>query len=132
MKKALKVILVTGGAGFVGTNLINFLLKKTTYKIISIDNYSSGSKKNHIKNKRVKYIKADTKNISQIIKSPKNINFVVVDVENGLQPNENTKKIIYESFKTKDNIAIGLENLSDKDRLGFYDSKNRKTILKFY
>ncbi len=43
-------IVITGGAGFVGTNLINLLLKKTKYKIISIDNYSSGSKKNHIKN----------------------------------------------------------------------------------
>ena len=36
------------------------------------------------------------------------------------------KKIIYESFKTKDNIIVGLENLSVKDRLGFYDSKNEK------
>ena len=42
-------IIVTGGAGFVGTNLITLLLKKTKFKIISIDNYSSGSK-NHIKN----------------------------------------------------------------------------------
>ena len=45
MKK--KYIVVTGGAGFVGTNLIELLLKKTKYKIISIDNYSSGSKKNY-------------------------------------------------------------------------------------
>ena len=66
-------ILVTGGAGFVGTNLIELLLKKTNYKIVSIDNYSSGSKRNHIKNKRVKYIKSETKNISQIIKKPKEI-----------------------------------------------------------
>jgi len=71
--KKLGKILITGGAGFVGTNLINFLLKKTQNKIISLDNYSSGSKKNHIKNKRVKYIKGDTKNISQIIKDPKDI-----------------------------------------------------------
>jgi UDP-glucose 4-epimerase len=69
-------IIVTGGAGFVGTNLINLLLKKTKYNIISIDNYSSGYKKNHIKNKRVKYIKADTKNIFQILKKPKNINSI--------------------------------------------------------
>ncbi len=49
-------IIVTGGAGFVGSNLIEFLIKKTNKKIISIDNYSSGTKKNHIKSKQVKYI----------------------------------------------------------------------------
>ena len=59
-----KLIIVTGGAGFVGTNLIEYFLKKTNYRIISIDNYSSGSKKNHINNKRVRYIQDDTKNIS--------------------------------------------------------------------
>ena len=74
MKK--NTLVITGGAGFVGTNLINLLLKKTKYNIISIDNYSSGYKKNHIKNKRVKYIKADTKNIFQILKKPKNINSI--------------------------------------------------------
>ena len=56
-------IIITGGAGFVGSNLINLFLKKTKYKIVSIDNYSSGFKKNHIKNKRVTYLKGDTKNI---------------------------------------------------------------------
>ena len=44
------IIIVTGGAGFVGTNMIKLLLKKTNSKIISLDNYSSGSKKNHIEN----------------------------------------------------------------------------------
>ena len=52
-----KILVVTGGAGFVGSNLIEFLLKKTKYKIISLDDYSSGSKKNHIYNKRIKYLK---------------------------------------------------------------------------
>ena len=74
MKK--NIIVVTGGAGFVGTNLINLLLKKTKYKIISIDNYSSGYKKNHIINHRVKYIKADTKDTSRILKNPRRINSV--------------------------------------------------------
>jgi len=69
-------IVITGGSGFIGTNLINLFLQKTNYKIISIDNYSSGTKKNHIKNKRVIYIKADTKNISKILKNPKTINSV--------------------------------------------------------
>ena len=69
-------IIITGGAGFIGTNLIKLLLKKTKYKIVSIDNYSSGLKKNHIKNKKVSYIKADTKNISQILKYPNKINSI--------------------------------------------------------
>ena len=68
-----KKILVTGGAGFVGSNLIRLFLEKTKFKIISIDNYSTGSKKNHIKNSKVKYIKGEAKNISQIIKNPKDI-----------------------------------------------------------
>ncbi len=66
-------IVVTGGAGFVGSNLIKHLLKKTKNKIISIDDYSSGIKKNHISNKRVKYIKSNTKNIFQILKHPEEI-----------------------------------------------------------
>ena len=60
-----KIIVVTGGAGFVGSNMIDYLLLKTNYRIISLDNYSTGLKKNHIKDKRVKYIKSDTKNISK-------------------------------------------------------------------
>ena len=74
MKK--NIIIVTGGAGFVGSNLILYLLNKTKFKIISIDNYSSGFKKNHIKNKRVIYINSDTKNISSVIKNPMLINSI--------------------------------------------------------
>ena len=66
------VIVITGGAGFVGANLISFLLKNTKYKILSIDNYSSGLKINHIKNTKVKYIKGNTKNISTLLNSKKN------------------------------------------------------------
>ena len=62
-----KIIVVTGGCGFVGTNLIQTLLQKTSYKIISLDDYSSGSKKNEIKNKRVKYISGSTSDIDKIL-----------------------------------------------------------------
>ena len=51
------IIIVTGGAGFIGSNLIKYLLKKTNLKIISLDNYSTGTKKNHINHKYIKYIK---------------------------------------------------------------------------
>ncbi len=64
-------VVVTGGAGFVGSNLIEFLVKKTKYKILSIDNYSSGNKKNHIKNKKIKYLNGNTKNIQKILKKYK-------------------------------------------------------------
>ena len=66
-----KIIVVTGGAGFVGSNLIKFFLKKIKFKIISLDNYSSSSKKNHIKSKRIKYIKGHTKDINKILSNYK-------------------------------------------------------------
>ena len=61
------IIVVTGGAGFIGSNLIEQLVLSTKYNIISIDNYSSGTKNNHINSTRVKYFKNDTKNISKIL-----------------------------------------------------------------
>ena len=71
------IIIITGGAGFVGTNLISYFLKNTKYKILSIDNYSSGYKENHIQDKRVRYIKGDTKDISTILNSKiNNINAI--------------------------------------------------------
>ena len=66
------IIIVTGGAGFIGSNLIKLLLKKTKFRIISIDNYSTGKIKNQILSKRVNYINADTKNIFDTLKNYKN------------------------------------------------------------
>jgi UDP-glucose 4-epimerase len=63
------ILVVTGGAGFIGSNLISELLKFRKFQILSIDNYSSGLFKNHIKNERIKYISGDTKNIEILLKS---------------------------------------------------------------
>ena len=65
------IIIVTGGAGFIGTNLIECLINNTKYKIISLDNYSTGLKQNHIKSKRVRYVRGSTINISKIFKQEK-------------------------------------------------------------
>ena len=69
MKKDL--IVITGGAGFVGSNLINYFIQNTNFKILSIDNYSTGKRKNHLKDINVKYIKGETKNIYKILNSYK-------------------------------------------------------------
>ena len=58
----MKKILVTGGSGFIGTNLINKLVLKNL-EIISLDNYSTVSKKNELKS--VEYINADIESINQ-------------------------------------------------------------------
>ena len=64
-------ILITGGAGFVGSNLIKELILKTRFKIISLDNYSTGKKSNHINNKRIIYLKSDTSKIHIVLKKYK-------------------------------------------------------------
>ena len=72
-----------------------------------------------------------TKKDATPFKVPKSINLVMVDAETGLQPDTNTKKIIYESFKEKDNFIVNLDKMINKDKLNF-DSKNQNKIFRFY
>ena len=85
------IIVITGGAGFIGSNLIDLLVKKTKHKIISIDNYSTGSIKNHNINKKVKYINSETKSVAQVLKGVKN------NIETIFHFGEFSR--IYQSFK---------------------------------
>lgn len=70
MKK--NYIVITGGAGFIGSNIIEKFLKETKFKIISLDDYSSGFRKNHIKHNRVRYIKGSTKDFKKYFKKISN------------------------------------------------------------
>tara|TARA_B100000427_G_scaffold327585_1_gene338668 strand:- start:1345 stop:2232 length:888 start_codon:yes stop_codon:yes gene_type:complete len=89
-----KYLVVTGGAGFIASNLIKLLLQKTKFKIISLDNYSTGSKKNHILNKRIKYIRGNTVDFEKIFKNnKKKIHSIFHFAEFSR---------IYQSFKKKD------------------------------
>jgi len=65
------LLVVTGGAGFIGSNLIEELVKIKKYRILSLDNYSSGKIENHLKNSKVKYLKGHTKDISIILRKYK-------------------------------------------------------------
>ena len=89
------IIVITGGAGFVGSNLIKFFLKKTNYNFISLDNYSSGKKKNHIKNRKVKYLTGHTKKIDLILSRYKK------NIKSLFHFGEFAR--IYQSFKNFDN-----------------------------
>jgi len=88
-------IVVTGGAGFVGSNLIEFLLSRTNKKILSLDNYSSGSKKNHFKNPKVKYISANTQDIGKVLSKYK------IQIDTIFHFGEFSR--IFQSFKKFDN-----------------------------
>lgn len=61
----MKKILVTGGAGFVGSNLCEILVKNPNNQVFSLDNYFTGSRENHIDG--VTYIEGSTQYIFELI-----------------------------------------------------------------
>ena len=113
------IIIVTGGAGFIGSNLISLLIKKTKFKIISIDDYSTGKKKNHLDDQRVTYIKENTKNISTILKNK--INKIITVFHFG----EFSR--IYQSF-IKMNECINSNTIGSNEVFNFCLSNKIKLI----
>ena len=140
-----KKVLVTGGSGFVGTNLIKYLIEKSNFKIISLDDYSSGTKKNHFNNKRVKYIKGDTSNIKKIldkndIKSdviPSNVDEDVV--KDSLIKEKASPEIISKnlaelkankvSLNQSDQLVLGADSVIDLDGELISKPENREQAL---
>ena len=61
----MKTILVTGGAGFIGSHLIEELVKDENNKVISLDNYFTGSKENHVEG--AEYREGHTKDIAELV-----------------------------------------------------------------
>ena len=104
------IIIITGGAGFVGSNMIEILLKKTKFKIISLDNYSSGSKNNHILNTRVKYLRGDTSKTNKILSK--------------------YKKMIHSIFHFGEFARI-YQSFNDFDKCYESNSVGTKAVLKF-
>jgi len=77
-------VLITGGAGFVGTALIKRLLKRyPSIEIVSIDNYSRGCKSNHVKSKQVIYLDKDTQTL---IPKKFDANNTKMDIADGFEP----------------------------------------------
>jgi UDP-glucose 4-epimerase len=113
------ILIVTGGAGFVGSNLISELLKFKKFRVLSIDNYSSGLSKNHFKNKRIKYLKGNTKNIEILLKG------YIGKIHSIFHFGEFAR--IYQSFKKNNECFIS--NIEGSSNVFNFALKNRIRLI---
>jgi UDP-glucose 4-epimerase len=121
------ILVVTGGAGFIGANLIEELIKFKKFKIISLDDYSSGSSLNHIKNSRVKYLRAHTKNISNILKNYRNRIHAIFHFGEFSRIFQSFKKI-KECFNSNIEGSLHLFNFALKNKIKLIYSATSATL----
>lgn len=113
MRSKKKIVLVTGGAGFIGSHTVDFFLKKN-YEVRSIDNFSGGNLKNieHLKkNKSFKLEKADILKIDKLKKFIKECQYVVhfAGVGDIVPSIENPKKYFENNVQGTVNLLNSLE-----------------------
>lgn len=145
-------ILVTGGAGYVGSNLIQSLINQIAdVKITSLDCYFTGSTENHIESSKVKYIEGSTIDIfeifqnekfdtifhfgeySRIVQSFDDINFVIDSISRGTQEiikyaTIKRSRLIYSASSSKFGNDGKDENLSP---YSFFKAKNIELIKNY-
>ena len=151
-KKSMKKVLVTGGAGYIASNLIKKLITDNEIKeIVSLDNYFSGSENNHHKSEKVNYIKGNTWDIfsilkenefdiiyhfgeySRIVHSFEDFDFVERSIVRGTLEVlkfciQNNSKLIYSASSSKFGNKGEDENLSP---YAFFKAKNVELIKNF-
>ena len=83
-----KKILVTGGAGFIGSNLCEALLEKNN-QVVCLDNFSTGKRENiapFLKNPNFTLLEGDIRNLNDCINATKNVDFVLHQAALGSVP----------------------------------------------
>lgn len=103
-------IIVTGGAGFIGTNLCKKLIE-LNHKVISIDNYNTGKKENHIEG--VEYLNMDIRNIYDYNWLQPDIIFHMAAIAR-IQPSFDKPK---EYFTTNANGTLNITNYCAKNNV---------------
>jgi len=102
------VFLVTGGAGFIGSNLCEVLLNKG-YKVKCLDNLSTGKQSNvdlFINNKNFTFIKGDIRDLNTCLSACEGVDYVLNQAAWGSVPRSIEMPLIYEEINIKGTLNM--------------------------